>query len=276
MIIVAVPFLLVSRQIGPFQSYRLTNVGGPQFARNIVLRNFTANGYRAAGALTTLFNGKNVLNTMNKFAQFDIDSSDNLFWIQPFPNAFDTTSNLADSPKFVAVSDIDGSWTGILGGWILSTTSFLTVGRTDCTVHAEWNAQVCPPTLEGYVQVEIDNNDVGNTDFGTSVTNDEYPFSPSKRDFIDVAIGNINEISFEGENGYSFGFFPSRRGYIRATWYAVGYPNDYINVTGGDTSNVVRTRYDANMQGRGGKTLFNMNRFLKKFLHEISSEIDSC
>jgi len=158
-----------------------------------------------AGAIGNLRNGPNMLLPANRMAKLVYKQS-NEVWLERLPNEFSANEE-QDGPKALNLLDMDGTTTGIIGGWIVSNVSFMVSKLPGaCAPKPEWNAFICQPFFQGFVQLVLENRNTGATDFAGTTSGANPPF-------------------------------------IRATFYRFGGSDaDSLPVTGQNPRDVVRTR----------------------------------
>ena len=135
--------------------------GGPQYVRNVKMVNFTSLGStRPAGAFSPLYNGPFGHQTRNRYYGITFDQATN-------PNPVWVNQSFADGPKDFTVYNTDSTIVGPnfpLGGWILSNNApgqiMLQPNSAACIFNSSWDAWVCPPFGEGYVQFKFLINDM--------------------------------------------------------------------------------------------------------------------
>lgn len=144
-----------------------------QFYKNITLENFVGNNLRRAGGLFALENGKFILYPCNQYRELNFINANQVDLENVWPNEYctDTTQVYClphDGPNGVNWQDLDGSVTGMIGGWVISDNEFMTA--SDCTYVADWRGYKCPPFERGYVQLQLNNLNTGATDFKNSLS----------------------------------------------------------------------------------------------------------
>eukprot|EP00163_Fabomonas_tropica_P002167 TRINITY_DN1162_c0_g1_i5.p1 TRINITY_DN1162_c0_g1~~TRINITY_DN1162_c0_g1_i5.p1 ORF type:complete len:1174 (-),score=271.46 TRINITY_DN1162_c0_g1_i5:72-3593(-) len=211
----------------PVRGIQHYDAGGPQFFKNVRCENFVTNSFRPAGCHALLRNGPNMLHAENRVRGMTYVNSNKVYLERWDPNPVTKDAKPLDGPKAVNWIDLDGTTTGTVGAWVVSDNAIMTQGY-GCTLKSEWNAQVCPRTPHSYVQLQVENLNVGGTDFaGTNTQAADAASVPASGD-------------------------------IRATFYrltpagsaAIGLP-----VTGQDPKSNTRNRYTANVRVRDAYTV---------------------
>eukprot|EP01080_Neovahlkampfia_damariscottae_P008139 gene8139-12600_t len=134
--------------------------GGPQFYRNITCVNFIED-VKPAGCIGNLDRGPFMHHSRNRYSEFKFINSNRVRILDVEPGVQGKTG---DGPLGVCFFDIDGSITGVNGGaWIVTNTSMLV--NQNCTPKYEWNAYICPPFPQGFVQLTIKNLNIAATSF---------------------------------------------------------------------------------------------------------------
>eukprot|EP00003_Mantamonas_plastica_P007241 TRINITY_DN1606_c1_g1_i1.p1 TRINITY_DN1606_c1_g1~~TRINITY_DN1606_c1_g1_i1.p1 ORF type:complete len:1405 (-),score=404.75 TRINITY_DN1606_c1_g1_i1:73-4287(-) len=156
----------------PIAGFGHYDAGGPQLVRNVTFKNFVNNNLRIASAHSTLPNGPNLLLPMNRMSQLQYDSQSNRFHIHFWPNAW-STSKMKDAMINYALFDVDGSTTGNQGTWVVSNHS-MNWNPVLCEEKSGWNVFTCRSDGRHRAMIGVRNQDKPNTNFGTTVTGNEY------------------------------------------------------------------------------------------------------
>lgn len=104
----------------------------------------------------------------NRYEKITLINS-NIAWFEDYPGPTCTTCTMLDSPKarkiiernfvdfLVNFLDVDGSFLGgNPGSWIVGKNQSIVL-PDNCQFMPEWNANKCPPFLEGFAQLRVVN-----------------------------------------------------------------------------------------------------------------------
>ena len=120
---------------------------GPVGARDVTFVGFGGSGMIPWSALGFNRNG----GAGNAFALSTLNGAERLTFVESNPVYIETPVPTKDGDKGAVFQDLTGSATGTAGRWVVANTPFLTTG--ECTLRAEWNAQICPgPYLRAVVE----------------------------------------------------------------------------------------------------------------------------
>lgn len=152
--------------------------GGPQHLLHSTFIGYTTSAIRYAGAVGQLCE-RNTHTPLNKIRNLTLINSVPLYvHFCPYSSVPGT---IKENPRSLAFQDMDGSMTGRPFDWLVGDEPImhadLPAGLACTNAPASWSAagqvKICPPFLEGFANIQVTNEDLASTDFG-SVYSDLY------------------------------------------------------------------------------------------------------